>query len=253
MVSGLANDSVGVLDRMTSILESFDEEDGGLGISELALRADLPKSTVSRLVATLVRQRYLERDGKRVHLGVRLFELGQLAQQPRELRNAALPVMAHLRNKTGMNVHLAIRDGSEMVCVAVVRGRSVPPLTVRTGGRVPMHATALGKAVLAHSSAAEVDGIISSGLKAWTPRTIVDRERLTRQLANIRQGDPALEVREFAPEVCGVAIAVFGRSGNVIAALSVSGAADGFEVEPSASAVRAAAVALTPRLGPGGF
>lgn len=253
MAPGLANDSIGVLDRMTSILESFDEDDRGLGISELALRADLPKSTVSRLVATLVRQRYLERDGKRVHLGVRLFELGQLAEQPRELRNAALPVMAHLRNKTGMNVHLAICDGSEMVCIAVVRGRSVPPLTVRTGGRIPMHASALGKAVLAHSSAAEVDGVISSGLKAWTPWTIVDRERLKRQLANIRKGEPALEVREFAAEVCGVAIAVFGRSGNLVAALSVSGAADGFEVERSASAVRAAAVALTPRLGTGGF
>ena len=65
-----------------------------LGISELALRAALPKSTVSRLVATLVRQRYLERDGKRIRLGLRLFELGQLAEQPREVRIAALPVMA---------------------------------------------------------------------------------------------------------------------------------------------------------------
>ena len=253
MAPGLANDSLGVLDRMTSILESFDEDDGGLGISELALRADLPKSTVSRLVATLVRQRYLERDGKRVHLGVRLFELGQLAAQPRELRNAALPVMAHLRNKTGMNVHLAIHDDSEMVCIAVVRGRSVPPLTVRTGGRLPMHATALGKAALAHSSAAEVDGIISSGLKAWTPRTIVDPERLTHQLANIRRGEPALEMQEFAAEVCGVAIAVFRSTCKLVGALSVSGSADGFEVERSASAVRTAAAALTRRLGPGAF
>ncbi len=122
-----------------------------MGISELALRAGLPKSTVSRLVATLVRQRYLERDGKRIHLGLRLFELGQLAEQPRELRVAALPVMADLRNKTGENVHLAIRDRREMVCIAVMRGRSAAPPTVRIGGRLPIHATALGKAVLAYS------------------------------------------------------------------------------------------------------
>ena len=85
-MSAIAGDAVGVLDRMTCILEAFDGDDRGMGISELALRAGLPKSTVSRLVATLVRQRYLERDGKLIHLGLRLFELGQLAEQPRELR-----------------------------------------------------------------------------------------------------------------------------------------------------------------------
>ena len=127
MPDAAANDALGVLDRMTSILEAFDQDDMGLGISELALRAGLPKSTVSRLVATLVRQRYLERDGKRIHLGLRLFELGQLAEQPRELRAAALPVMADLRNTTGENVHLAIRDRREMVCIAVMRGRSAAP------------------------------------------------------------------------------------------------------------------------------
>lgn len=254
MAAARANDALGVLDRMTSILEAFDDDDGGLGISELALRADLPKSTVSRLVATLVRQRYLERDGKRIHLGIRLFELGQLAEQPRELRIAALPVMAGLRNTTGQNVHLGIRDGSEMVCIAVMRGRSAAPPTVRTGGRLPMHATALGKAVLAHSSPAEVDGILSSGLRAWTPRTIVDRELLGRQLAGIRRGEPAVEAREFAADVCCAASAVFVPSRRLVGALSVSGPADAFDVDRSASAVRTAAGALMRRLaqmGPG--
>lgn len=248
MAAVLANDSLGVLDRMTAILEAFDEDDRGLGICELALRADLPKSTVSRLVATLVRQRYLERDGKHIHLGIRLFELGQLAEQPRELRIAALPVMADLRNRTGEHVHLAMRDGSEMVCIAVMRGRSAAPMTVRTGGRLPMHATALGKAALAHSSAAVVDGIIAAGLEAWTPRTIVDPDPLRRQLADIRRGDPAVEVGEFAAEVCCVATAVFDPPGRPVAALSVSGFADGFDVERSASEVSAAALALTRRL-----
>jgi IclR family acetate operon transcriptional repressor len=244
------NDSLGVLDRMTSILEAFDDDDRGLGISELALRAGLPKSTVSRLVATLVRERYLERDGKSIHLGIRLFELGQLAEQPRELRIAALPVMADLRNTTGENVHLALRDGSEMVCIAVMRGRSGAPLTVRTGGRLPMHATALGKAVLAQSSAADVDGILSAELTAWTPQTIVESEPLRRQLADIRRGAAAVEVREFAPDVCCVATAVFDPSCRSVAALSVSGSANGFDFGRSAAAVRGAALALMRRLAP---
>ena len=173
---------------MTCILEAFDGDDRGLGISELALRAGLPKSTVSRLVATLVRQRYLERDGKLIHLGLRLFELGQLAEQPRELRIAALPVMADLRNQTGENVHLAIRDGGEVVCIAVMRGRSAGPSTVRTGGRLPLHATALGKAVLAHDSPSGIDDVLSAGLAPWTRQTITDPAVLRRQLAGIRRG-----------------------------------------------------------------
>src|ERR671911_459289 len=120
-VSGV-DDSFGVLDRMTAIFEAFDQDDRGLRISELAMRAELPKSTVSRLVSTLVRQHYLERDGSVIRLGLRLFELGQLAQEPRELRAAALPVLADLRRATGRSAYLAIRDAHEMVCIAIMRG-----------------------------------------------------------------------------------------------------------------------------------
>jgi IclR family transcriptional regulator, acetate operon repressor len=251
MPDAVANDALGVLDRMTSILEAFDQEDRGLGISELALRAGLPKSTVSRLVATLVRQRYLERDGRRIHLGLRLFELGQLAEQPRELRAAALPVMADLRNTTGENVHLAIRDRREMVCIAVMHGRSAAPPTVRIGGRLPIHATALGKAVLAHSPPSDVDEVISGGLEAWTSQTISDPAVLRGQLVDIRRGALAAEVGEFAAGVFCAASAVFAPSGGLVGAVSVSGCADGFDADRFAPAIRAAALTLTRRLAPG--
>lgn len=251
MAAARANDALGVLDRMTSILEAFDDDDGGLGISELALRADLPKSTVSRLVATLVRQRYLERDGKRIHLGIRLFELGQLAEQPRELRIAALPVMAGLRNTTGQNVHLGIRDGGEMVCIAVMRGRATAPPTARIGGRLPLHATALGKAILAYSAPSDIDAVIASGLAAWTPQTITDPERLKRQLSDIRRGALAVELREYVGDVTCAASPVFSPSGKLVAAISISAPADGSGADHSGPAVRAAALALTRRLAPG--
>jgi len=251
MPDAAANDALGVLDRMTSILEAFDQDDMGLGISELALRAGLPKSTVSRLVATLVRQRYLERDGKRIHLGLRLFELGQLAEQPRELRAAALPVMADLRNTTGENVHLAIRDRREMVCIAVMRGRSAAPPIVRIGGRLPIHATALGKAVLAHSPPSDVEEVVASGLVACTPRTISDPAVLRRQLDDIRRGELAGEVGEFAAGVSCAASPVFAPSGRLVGAVSVSGCEEGFDADRFASVIRAAALTLTRRLSPG--
>lgn len=208
-------DALGVLDRVTSILEAFDEDDRGLGLSELAVRAGLPKSTVSRLVATLVRQRYLERDGKRIHLGIRLFELGQLAEQPRELRIAALPVMADLRNRTGHNAHLAIRDGDHLVCLAAMRGPGAPPLAPRTGGRVAVDATALGDAMLGRSNTADAGHESPDGV-----RTI------------------AHPIRE--------------STGRVVAAISVSGWTDGFDLDRSAAAVRMAALAVSRRLTPAG-
>lgn len=246
------NDALGVLDRMTSILEAFDEDDGGLGISELASRAHLPKSTVSRLVSTLVRQRYLERDGRRIHLGLRLFELGQLAEQPRELRVAALPVMADLRNRSGENVHVAIRDGMEMVCIAVMRGRTAAPLVVRTGGRLPLHATALGKAALAHATAGDIDEVAEEGLRAWTSATVQDPMVLRSQLREIRGGAMAIEVREYVEDVSCVACAVVTPAGTLAGAISASGCADGFDPDRVGPMVRAAAAALARRLTLGG-
>ncbi|MET4159521.1 IclR family transcriptional regulator [Agromyces sp. PvR057] len=250
MPGSSSNDAIGVLDRMTSILEAFDADDRGLGISELAVRAGIPKSTVSRLVATLVRQSYLERDGSRIHLGLRLFELGQLAELPRELRAAALPVMAELRHSTGENVHVAIRDRREVVCIAVMRGRSAERPFVRTGGRLPIHATALGKAVLAHASPRDVDDVVAAGLERWTDRTIVDPAVLRRQLEDVSRGGLAAEVGEFAAGLSCAAIAVLSPSGELVGAVSVSGDSGAFDTHRFEPAIRAAALALSRRLRP---
>jgi DNA-binding IclR family transcriptional regulator len=139
-------DAIGVLDRITAIFEAFEDDDPGLAISTLAARTGLAKSTVSRLVADLVRQGYLERDGRLVRLGLRLFELGQLAERPQQLRSAASSVMADLRAATGASIHLALRDGDDSTYVAILRGRMPAPPFARTGGRVPPGA-ALGRAI----------------------------------------------------------------------------------------------------------
>jgi len=243
-----ADDPLGVLDRMTQILQAFDEDDRGLRLSQLARHSGLPKSTVSRLVGTLVRHHYLERDGRLIHLGLRVFELGQLAREPRELRTAALPVMLQLRDRTGENIHLAIRDGQEIVCVAAMRGRSGAPSRVRVGARLPAHATALGKAMLAHSPGSVLDDTLAGGLEALTPMTITDEAALHRQLVDIRSGALAAEEREFAPDVSCAASAVFAPGGRLAGALSVSGRADGLDVEGIAPLLRAAANTLTRRL-----
>jgi len=132
------DDALRVLERASRILDAFDGEDEGLGIADIARRSGLPKSTVSRLVATLVRQSYLERDGRSLHLGLRVFELGQLARAPHELRAIARPVIHRLRDETGFDVDLSLRDGDDAVCVAALHGRAGTGDHIAVGSRVAL-------------------------------------------------------------------------------------------------------------------
>lgn len=244
-------ESVSVLDRVTAVFEAFGEHDEGLGVSELARRANLPKSTVSRIAADLVEQRFLDRDGDMLYLGVRLFELGQTVEQPRRLRQLALPVMTDLRDATGQTVHLAVLEGIDVVFIAIVRGGSMPRPLARVGGRLPAHATALGKAILAFSPHHVVERIADGGLERRTPHTLVDPSALLRQLVEIRRNGTATEREECAMERICTASPILGHGDAPIAAISVTGPLDAVASERVAPAVRAAAMTLSRRIGGG--
>ena len=143
-------ESVSVLDRLTAVLDAFGDDDG-LGVSEIARRANLPKSTVSRIVTDLVRQRYLDREGPRLHLGLKLFELGQAVERPMRLRRLAHPVMTQLRNLTGAGVQLAVLEGMDVVLIASMAGGDDDGPSV-ADTRSPVRTSALGLAMLANSS-----------------------------------------------------------------------------------------------------
>ena len=244
-------DSVSVLDRVTAVFEAFGEHDEGLGVSELARRANLPKSTVSRIAADLVEQRFLDRDGDTLYLGVRLFELGQTVEQPRRLRQLALPVMTDLRDVTGQTVHLAVLQGRDVVFITILRAGPIPKALARIGGRLPAHATALGKALLAFSPDEVVHRIAEGGLERRTPQTISEPAALLRELAEIRRSGIATEREECAIGRTCTASAILDHSGAPIAAISVTGQVDAVVPERVAPAVRAAAMAVSRRLGAG--
>lgn len=244
-------ESVSVLDRVTAVFDAFGEHDEGLGVSELARRANLPKSTVSRIAADLVAQRFLDRDGDKLYLGVRLFELAQSVEQPRRLRRIALPVMTELREATGQTVSLAVLEGADIVFVAIVRGEPTPKPLARIGGRLPAHATALGKAILAVSPQDVVDRIIQSGLEMRTPHTISEPSALLRELVDIRRLGVATESNECAIDRACAASPILGHGGAPIAAISVAGSVSNLVPDSVAPAVRAAAMILSRRMGAG--
>jgi IclR family acetate operon transcriptional repressor len=238
------NTSTSVLDRATLILGAFQLEDRSVGVSELARRTGLPKSTVSRLTAELLRLQYLERHGSGFRLGLTLFELGQMVVTPKELRRRALGIMVDLRNATGQTVHCAVLDGAEVVYVEILRGRGTPPLPSRVGGRMPAHATALGKAMLAFSPPAVLDGVLSKGLQPVTRGTITDEATLRAELIEIAASGLAREENESTAGSSCVASPVMDSSGALVAALSVTGAAGLLNIDCVGPAVRTAALAL---------
>ena len=159
-----APETASVLERILAILDVVRESGPSISITDLAARTHLPKSTVSRLVAALVEQRYLARTEHRVALGLRLFELGSRASVPRQLRAVAAPIVRDLWEATGERVGLWVYHGTDMVSVAVIPGR-LPMLPSRAGTRSPALTTASGKAFLAFCSDERIVDHVSGHLR----------------------------------------------------------------------------------------
>jgi len=240
---------VTLLARAAAIIGAFDESRPVLTLAELTRRTGLPKSTAHRIVAELVELRILEwqesgLSGTGYHLGMWLFERGELVPVHRSLSAAALPVMEDLREATRQRIHLAVLEGVDVVYVEIL-GTSGVDVTSRTGGRLPAHATGVGKVILAYSSAATVRARVEAGLPRLTPRTIATAGNLTRELRKIRSVGMALDLEESHLGVSCVAAPVFGADRRVRAGLSVTGSTGAVDPATLGPAVRTAAFTLS--------
>lgn len=241
MRSALRDEPVSVLDRILAILETVRESHGSTTITQLALATGIPKSTVSRLVGDLVRQRYLTRTDGGVVIGLRLFELGARASTPRRLGVAALPVLVELSNATGEHLNVAVQEGCDMLSVISVRGR-LRPVPSRAGVRVPSVTTALGKAVLAFTSDESVLRGVMEGLDQHM------RRRFELELAVVRAESVAIDRCETFPGVVGVASPILSPERLPVAAISIAGPVGDMDPNRMGPLVRQAAQALTHRL-----
>jgi DNA-binding IclR family transcriptional regulator len=232
MRTALWTDSVSVLDRVTAVLEAFGGDED-LGVSEIARRANLPKSTVSRIVTDLVRQRYLDREGNRLHLGLRLFELGQAVERPRRLRRLAQPVIIRLRDMTGESVRLAVLDGEDVVVIAALAGTADPRHPATIGARFRADSSALGKAILAHQPAESI-------APSHSP--------LDRELADVRRTGVASDADESTGVAC-VASAILIPGSPPVGAIAVAGSSLAVDARRMSGAVRTAAATLSRRIG----
>ncbi|WP_084955578.1 IclR family transcriptional regulator [Thermoactinospora rubra] len=208
-----------VTSKVLALLGAFDADHPQLSLTDLARRSGVPLSTAHRLVAELEAGQVLGRtsDG-RLRIGLRLWELGQLA--PSRLRDLAHPWLQELFAATGENVHLAVRDGLEVLYVDKVYGRRAVPIVSRTGGRLPMHPTGVGKALLAHEPAWFVEAYLARKLERPTPHAITEPGRLARELAAVRAQGYALTFEEMTLGSCSAAAPIL-VDGRAIAAIGI--------------------------------
>jgi DNA-binding IclR family transcriptional regulator len=239
------SEQTSVVRRLAAVLDAFGPADVHLGVNELARRTGIPNSTVSRLIKDMERAGFIERAGSKVGLGLRLFEWGERASRRRSVREVALPFMADLREATHQTIHLAVLDGIEVVYVEILESAGGPWLPSKVGGRLPAHATGVGKALLALSSPQIVRQAMATGLPEVGPRTIRSAKLLQQQLSRVSAIGIAYEQQESAHGVVCVASAITDNAGRPIAAISASGWAGRVDIRRVAPAVRTAALSIT--------
>lgn len=233
------------LGRALTLLDAFHATDSELTLGELAVRTSMPKSTVHRLVGDLVAWGGLERTEQGLRLGLRLFELGHMVPAQRKLRDLALPHLEDLQEITGKTVNLAVRDGHDIVYVEKIAPRDVLIPHSRTGGRLPLHCTALGKAILAFSGPAAIEEVLSRGLRAVAPRTITDPDKFRRELSNVHRRRVAFDIEESQAGVSCTASPIVTSTGEAIAAISVTDMESAAMARGIGPAVLAAAMSLS--------
>ncbi len=212
--------------RAIAILKAFSSDEPELGVAELSRRLNLPKSTVSRLLATLEEEGLVAQDPDTglYRLGVELIRLANNVHIYTDLRRIARPYMRRLAVDVGESVSIAVLQGQDVINLDVF----VPPghLIKRVGwaGRqMPAYATAAGRAILAFLPREERLHYLEGPFHPLTPRTITDPKRLRVELQRIHAQGYATAFEELEEGLHAISAPIFNYEGRVIASISVSG------------------------------
>lgn len=222
------------IDRALDILCCFSISTPELGISELAFKLSMYKSTIYRILKTLEERGFVIQnlENQKYRLGFKLFDLGIAVISELEVRNIALPLMQELNDKTKETVTLNIVDDDYRVCIEKVESKEAIRNFEQLGGRNPLHLAGSGKLLLAYLPEKEIERIITKrdlGLTALGKRILADK--LREELALIRQQGYAFTNSERNIGSCSVSAPIRNHEGNVMAGISISGPESRFAFE----------------------
>ena len=207
--------------RVAVLLRAFDQEHDSLTVSELAQRTGLPIGTTHRIANELVGERLLNRDGTSYSIGTGLWEVGELSMVSLRFREIALPFLLSLYEVTGENVHLAILDGFDALYVARLVGpRSVPTIS-RMGGRLPLHTTGVGKALLAFQDEEFLTEFFSRPLATPTRHSLGTEAAVRAQLKEARAAGFGSTHQEMTLGNTSFAVPIFVDDGPPFASVGL--------------------------------
>ncbi len=242
------------VDRAAALLLALGDCHGEAGVTELARRLGLHKSTASRLLATLEKRGLVEQDDEsgKYRLGLIVIRLAERAESTLDLRALAMPELDRLARATRETTGLGVLDGDQMLTVAQADGPNLVAMGDWTGRSAPLHSVAAGKVLLAALPEREIMRLVRRGLARCTEQTITQLEPLLEDLARVRRRGYATAFGEFNDGLNAIAAPVHNARGQVIAAMDVWGPA--FRVTPGripeiVGQVREAASAVSVRLG----
>jgi len=199
--------------------------DGPIGVTDVADRVDLPKSTAARLLASLAREGVVEQvpGDTRYRLGPRLLTLSARIRPMRTLAALARPSLEELAAAVGEAAGLSVPDGDLVHYIEQVG--SPNPVSVRdwTGSRIPLHAVSSGQVLLAFAPPTFVQRYLGRPMESFTPRTLVTAEALLERMRAIRRDGYTWALEEFDEGISSVAAPVADASGEVIAAVHLHG------------------------------
>lgn len=219
----------------------------------MAKQTAINKSTAYRFLAHLEGAGYLFRDDMGAYLiGPKLARLGADLSNEVILRKISRPILQQVRERTGETVNLGVLDGHHVRYVDVIESSHTFRLASEVGSRRPLYCTSLGKAMAAHLSAEELQDLLNSiRFERQTPKTIVERGKLEKELVRIRQRGYAVDDEEAVLGARCVASPILDVNGQLVAAISVSGPVTritGRQISPFATLLKEAAASISKRL-----
>ncbi|MGG4489167.1 IclR family transcriptional regulator [Metabacillus idriensis] len=212
--------------RALDIITLVSLKKGGLGVTEIANQIDINKSSVYRILSTLVQYGYVEQDPEtgKYKLGYKFLEISSKLLESIDLRAEARMYLQELENETNEVIHLVVYDQGEVVYIEKLDGSETLRMHSKVGKRAPMHCTSVGKAILAHLPSNTVLDILErKGLPMHTDKTITNKEDFLLELKSVRQKGYALDLEENENGITCIAVPIFDHMGNAIAAVSISG------------------------------
>jgi IclR family pca regulon transcriptional regulator len=211
------------LERGLAVLRAFDQDHPEMQLSEVAVATNLSPAVARRCLNTLVHLGYVARHGRRFLLRPEVLVFGSAYMSSMNLETVALPTLQHLRDETGDSSSMAVLSGNDILYIAHVSTTRPIRLSASVGTRFPLHATSLGKVLLAFQPDAAIEEFFKTAtLKRFTDRTVTSPDAFRARLAKVRETgyDSALDELDFG--IVSVAVPVFDRERRITTAINCS-------------------------------